>query len=150
MTSPALQDERNNDFIEQKEHGRYNAQAEQAGYSTANTAGQGAAATVSAELQGLELGCGFLPSWIWGIGNSVWIALLAFIPFVNIIVPFYLLFKGNELAWRAKQWDSVEVVQGDPAQVGHCRTGASSFVGVVLGCVFGVIGGIAGSVAGNQ
>lgn len=38
--------------------------------------------------------------WIWEVTHHVWIALLAFVPLVNIFIAFYLGFKGNELAWQ--------------------------------------------------
>jgi len=62
---------------------------------------------VPAEIQGLCWG-GFLLNIFWGIGNQVWIALLTLIPGVGWVVPFILLFKGNEWAWQARTWDSVE------------------------------------------
>jgi ABC-type Fe3+ transport system permease subunit len=126
----------------------YNPQAQQAGYGMANTSGQGAAATIPAEIQGLNWG-GFLLSWIWGIGNSVWIALLAFIPFVNIIVPFYLLFKGNELAWRAKQWDSVEAFQATQRKWAIAGL-VILVVAVLLACVGGLLGGILGAASSSS
>ncbi|MBM3959937.1 MAG: hypothetical protein FJ314_09265 [SAR202 cluster bacterium] len=64
---------------------------------------------------------GFAP--IWGYLNRVWIALvLAFVwlsPFMPagwrgpmivaaLVVTVYLGFKGNELAWRARRWESVD------------------------------------------
>ncbi len=76
-------------------------------YGVANTSGQGEAAVIPPEIQGLNWGAFFL-NWIWGIGNNVIIALLALIPFVGLIMPFVLLFKGNEWAWRNKQWESIE------------------------------------------
>lgn len=79
----------------------------QGGYSMqqmANTSGQGPNATIPPEIQGLNWGA-FLLNWIWGLGNGVMLALLSLIvPFF----PFFLLVKGNELAWRNKQWASVE------------------------------------------
>lgn len=75
-----------------------------------NTSGQGPGAAVPAEIQGWNWGA-FLLNWIWGIGNSVWIALAAFVPIVGIVVPFYLGYKGSELAWQSKQWNSVEHFQ---------------------------------------
>lgn len=72
-----------------------------------NTSGQGIAASLPPQISGLNWG-GFLLTWIWGIGNSVWIALLSFIPIVSYVMPWILLFKGNEWAWRNKRWDSVE------------------------------------------
>lgn len=65
------------------------------------------AADVPEEVKGLSWG-GFFLNWIWGIGNSVWIALLSLVPFVGWVMPFVLLFKGNEWAWKAKEWESVE------------------------------------------
>jgi hypothetical protein len=50
----------------------------------------------------------FLLSWIWGIGNNTFIALLALVPFVNLVMIFVLGAKGSAWAWRNKQWDSVE------------------------------------------
>lgn len=47
-------------------------------------------------------------SFLWGMANRVWIAFLMFIPILNLFVIFYLGFKGNELAWRANKWESVE------------------------------------------
>ena len=59
------------------------------------------------ELNGWNWGA-FLLNWMWAIGNSVWIGLLMFVPFVNIIMPFYLGAKGNELAWEHRKFASVE------------------------------------------
>jgi hypothetical protein len=50
----------------------------------------------------------FLLTWIWGIGNQVWIALLALIPLVGLVMMFVLGAKGNEWAWEKRRWDSVE------------------------------------------
>jgi hypothetical protein len=50
----------------------------------------------------------FLLNWIWGIGNNTFIALLTFVPFVGIIMPFVLGAKGSGWAWRNARWDSLE------------------------------------------
>lgn len=50
----------------------------------------------------------FLFNWIWAISNKTWIGLLAFIPYVGFIFALYLGFKGRELAWRNKRWESLE------------------------------------------
>ncbi len=50
----------------------------------------------------------FLLSWIWGIGNNTFIALLALVPFVNLVVIFVLGAKGSAWAWRNTSWESVE------------------------------------------
>lgn len=72
-----------------------------------NTSGGGSAAVVPAEVDRWNWGA-FLLSWIWGIGNNTFIAFLAFVPFVNIVMPFVLGAKGSAWAWRNKRWDSIE------------------------------------------
>jgi hypothetical protein len=46
----------------------------------------------------------FLLNWIWGIGNSVFIALLMFVPLVNIVMFFVLGARGSRWAWRNRAW----------------------------------------------
>jgi hypothetical protein len=72
-----------------------------------NVASNQAQAAIPPEVRGLNWGA-FLLNWIWGIGNNVLIALLCLVPCVGFVMPFVLLFKGNEWAWRSKRWDSVE------------------------------------------
>ena len=68
-----------------------------------------------AELKGWNWGAFFL-SWIWGIGNRVWISLvvlvLGFIPVVGgigaLIMAVVLGLKGNEWAWQNREFESVE------------------------------------------
>lgn len=72
-----------------------------------NTSGHGSYAVVPYEIKKWNWGAFWL-TWIWGIFNKSYIALLMFLPVVNIIVPFYLGAKGNELAWRNKQWYNVD------------------------------------------
>lgn len=72
-----------------------------------NTSGYGKKALVPPEIRGWNWGAFFL-NWIWGIGNSTHIALLMFVPFVNLVMPFVLGAKGNEWAWRNRTWRSVE------------------------------------------
>ena len=72
-----------------------------------NTSGQGSSAVAPAEVGGWNWGAFFL-GWIWGVGNSVWISFLEFVPYLGpIVMPFVLGAKGSEWAWRAKRWDSV-------------------------------------------
>jgi len=47
-------------------------------------------------------------TWVWAIGNNVWIGLLALIPYLGFIMTIILGIKGREWAWQAKHWDSVE------------------------------------------
>ena len=64
---------------------------------------------------------GFAP--IWGYFNRVWIALLMGLVWVSPFVPdsarvamiigallltVYLGFKGNELVWRGRRWESAD------------------------------------------
>jgi len=71
-----------------------------------NTSGQGARAVVPPEIRRWNWGA-FLLNWIWGIGNDTYIALLCFVPLVNIVMPFVLGAKGSEWAWRNKRWDDI-------------------------------------------
>jgi hypothetical protein len=92
-----------------------------------NTSGHGRLAVVPREIRGWNWGA-FLLSWIWGIGNNVWLALLCFIPFFSIIWVFVLGAKGTEWAWQNKRWDSIEHyrrTQKTWAIVGGCLWGAS-------------------------
>jgi uncharacterized BrkB/YihY/UPF0761 family membrane protein len=115
----------------------------------ANTSGQGSSSPVPPEISGNWNWGGFLLNWIWGIGNKVWIALLAlvagvlgvFIPFVGILalgVSIYLGIKGNDLAWQARPWNSIEHFK----EVQRKWTIAGVIVIVlllILGLVFGVL-----------
>jgi hypothetical protein len=78
----------------------------------------------------------FFLTWIWGIGNSVWIAFLSFIPVVNLVMPFVLGAKGSQWAWKAKQWESVEHFQR--VQRKWARWGLIIFLISVVIAVIGV------------
>ena len=77
------------------------------GVTPENTSGQGKLAIVPEEVKGWSWGA-FCLTWIWGICNSVWIALLCLIPFFNLAWAIVLGVQGNEWAWRNKKWDSIE------------------------------------------
>ena len=77
------------------------------GLGTTNTSGMGPLAQIPPEIRGWNWGAFFL-GWIWGLGNSVWIALLEWVPYVGIVMAFVLGAKGNEWAWASKKWGSVE------------------------------------------
>jgi hypothetical protein len=53
----------------------------------------------------------FFLTWVWGIGNGVWISLLSLIPLVNLVMPFILGKQGNTLAWEVGDWESLEEFQ---------------------------------------
>ncbi|MCX6809604.1 MAG: hypothetical protein NTZ65_02550 [Candidatus Berkelbacteria bacterium] len=59
------------------------------------------------ELNGWNWGAFFL-TWIWSIGNSVWIGLLALIGPIGLIMAIVLGIKGNEWAWNKRKFASVE------------------------------------------
>jgi hypothetical protein len=76
--------------------------------------GMGANSQVPPEIKGWSWG-GFLLTWIWGIGNSVWISLLSLLGFIptigwiiSLIMRIVLGARGNEWAWQNKKWDSIE------------------------------------------
>jgi hypothetical protein len=50
----------------------------------------------------------FFMTWIWGLGNKTYIALLGLIPVVNIVMAFVLGARGSGWAWKNKKWESVE------------------------------------------
>jgi len=50
----------------------------------------------------------FLWGGFWSAGHRTWIGLLAFIPWIGVIMVFILGLKGNEWAWKNNKWESVE------------------------------------------
>ena len=75
-----------------------------------NLSGHGKASTIPPEIDRWNWGA-FLLNWIWGIGNNTYIALLMFVPMVNIVVAFMLGAKGSVWAWQNRRWDSVAQFQ---------------------------------------
>jgi len=69
--------------------------------------GLGKKSQLPPELKRWNWGACFL-NWIWGIGNSTYIAFLMFVPLVNIVMFFVLGAKGNKWAWQNRTWDSIE------------------------------------------
>ncbi len=68
--------------------------------------GKGERSIIPAEITGWNWGAALL-TWIWGIGNNVWISLLVLLPFVSIFWWIVLGIHGNEWAWKARSWESV-------------------------------------------
>lgn len=101
------------------------------GLGATNTFNIATPAQVPPEIRGWNWGAFFL-GWIWGIGNSVWIALIGLIPVfpVGLVMAIVLGAKGSEWAWAARKWDSVEHFKRTQ------RTWA--IVGLIL-CIVGVI-----------
>jgi hypothetical protein len=104
-----------------------------------NTSGQGKSAVVPAEIKKWNWGAFFL-NWIWGLGNNTYIALLCFIPLVNIVMIFVLGAKGNEWAWQNKRWDSIEHFQSVQKKWTYWGVGLFLFA-----IVINILAAIAGS-----
>lgn len=64
-------------------------------------------AEIPAELDKWSWGAFFL-NWIWGLGNRTYIALLMFVPFVNLVMVFVLGARGNAWAWKNNPWRDVD------------------------------------------
>ena len=79
----------------------------QPGSEQTNTSGMGKDHPIPEGVSGWSWGA-FIFNWIWGLGNKTYIALLAFIPYIGFLVALWLGFKGREMAWQNKRWDSVE------------------------------------------
>lgn len=90
-------------------------------------------ATIPPELDRWNWGAFFL-NWIWGIGNSTLIALLALIPGVNFIVMIVLGMRGSRWAWRNRYWRDAE----------HFRRTQRKWAIAGLAIWIVVIGGFAG------
>lgn len=96
-------------------------------------------------IRGWSWGAFFL-NWIWAISNRVWWGLLALIPYVGFIAAIWLGFKGRELAWTSRKWDSVEHFQR--VQKKWSNWGVGLVLGIML---IGIIAAIAiPSYAGYQ
>jgi ABC-type Fe3+ transport system permease subunit len=63
-------------------------------------------AAVPAEVKRWNWGA-FLLTWMWGLGNRTYIALLALLPVVNIVMAVILGVKGGQWAWKNKKWEGV-------------------------------------------
>jgi hypothetical protein len=111
--------------------------------SVANSSGQGDGAALPAAAQGLNWGAFFF-GWIWSAfngGGALWIIVgLLFSP----IDRFYLLFKGNGLAWKNKPWASVEAFQATQR-----KWMLVGLVIVVLAILFGVVSSLLGGMAAS-
>lgn len=74
----------------------------------------------------------FLLNWIWGIGNSTFIALLALIPGVNIVMMFVLGARGSKWAWRNRLWRDAE--QFRRVQRNWAIAGVITWIATIGGC----------------
>jgi len=90
------------------------------------------------ELQGWNWGAFFL-NWVWGLAHNTPIALLMFVPGVNIVMLFVLGAKGNAWAWANNEWRDVEHFKR--TQRIWARVGVGAFFGIPLffGVIFAVV-----------
>jgi len=58
------------------------------------------------ELKGLNWG-GFFLNWIWSVAHQAWLGLILSL-LCGIVGSIFLLFKGNEIAWKNKYFESIE------------------------------------------
>lgn len=72
-----------------------------------NTSGLGPGHPLPDGIQGWSWGA-FAWGWLWAVFNQTWVGLLCLLPYVGLLMNFYLGFKGREMAWQKKRWDSVE------------------------------------------
>jgi len=72
-----------------------------------DTTGDAKGAAVPSEAKRWNWGA-FLLTWIWGLGNGTYIALLALLPIVNIVMAVILGIKGGRWAWENRRWAGVE------------------------------------------
>lgn len=117
-------------------------QAPQAPENTSGTMG-----SVPEEIKGWNWGAFWL-NWIWGIGNQVWIGLLALV--IGLIMSIILGIKGNEWAWQNRRFESIEQfkqVQRIWSYWGWAIL--ALWVLILIGMMgLGVIGAIMGGVSG--
>ena len=104
---------------------------------TGNNSGGGRSIELPPGVSGWSWGA-FLWNWIWAPFNRTWIGLLALVPYLGVIVVFYLGFKGREQAWRNKRWESLE--HFNRVQRSWSKWGLILILGAVL---VGILAGIA-------
>ena len=59
------------------------------------------------EARGFSWGA-FLCGPLWGFPYRVWASILAWLPGIGMLVWLWMGFNGREMAWRAREWGSVQ------------------------------------------
>ncbi len=59
------------------------------------------------ELRGLNWGA-LMMNFVWGLAMRVPWTWLHLVPFVGWVMPLVFWVRGNEWAWRFRQWESIE------------------------------------------
>ncbi len=74
-------------------------------YNTSGTKG-----AIPPEIASLKWNWGaFGLNWLWAMSMKNWkLAILCFLPFFSIGMPFYLGFNGHKIAWQSRRFDSID------------------------------------------
>jgi len=75
--------------------------------SSENDSGTGVNAKLPEEIKGLNFGA-YLLTPLWGAAHNYPLSFLSLIPGYGWIKSYYLLVKGNEVAWQHRRFKSVE------------------------------------------
>lgn len=63
--------------------------------------------TVPEEILGWNWGA-FLMPWLWMWPNKVGYGVFCFVPYIGLVMAIAIGVKGNEWAWKSRQWRSIE------------------------------------------
>ncbi len=85
------------------------------------------------DIKGWNWGAFFL-NGIWGIFNKTYVALLAFIPIINIPVMIFLGYKGNEMSWKNNDWNSIEHFKST-----QWKWNIAGFIAFIIYCIIVLI-----------
>ncbi len=107
---------------------------------TDNTSGTDGPVPHEVQRMGWSWG-GFALTWVWGLGNRVWIALLALIPIVNIAVAIWLGVSGHAMAWRKRRFRSIAEFESTMRAWNNWGLGLL-LASILLGLFGGVVGGM--------
>ena len=92
--------------------------------------------TVPLEIRRWNWGA-FMFNFIWGIGNKTYLPLFILIPFFNIVWVFVCGAKGNEWAWKAGEYKSVD--EFNMVQATWNRAGLVAFIVYAVAVIFMLI-----------
>ena len=92
--------------------------------------------TVPLEIRRWNWGA-FMFNFIWGIGNKTYLPLFVLIPFFNIVWVFVCGAKGNEWAWKAGEYKSVD--EFNLVQSTWNRAGLVAFIVDAVAVIFMII-----------
>ncbi|MDR2486943.1 MAG: hypothetical protein LBD12_03180 [Clostridiales Family XIII bacterium] len=79
----------------------------------------------------------FMFNWVWGIGNHAYLALLCFVPLLNIVWVFVCGAMGNQWAWRSGEFKDVETFLR--VQRTWSRAGLVSFIVAAAGILLSLL-----------